>query len=181
MLRNRIIDIKVETAGVMVTEPVSLEDAKNFLKIGFDDDNLLIQRLIIASRELLENQLNLSIVKKNVQLLFSHDGCNLYPLAVGPIGVITEAKFSYHYPDDLVITTENYKIIGMEFKSFKGSAGYWTLKYDAGYTEVPQAISQGILKQVAWMYENRGDMTSVGTINPDVLYLLSAYNKNTWI
>lgn len=181
MLRNRIIDIKVETADVVVEEPVSLEDAKIFLKIGFDDDNTLIQRLITASRELLENQLNLSIVKKNVQLLFSHDGCNLYPLAFGPIGTITEAKFSYNYPDDLTITTDNYKIVGLEFKSFKGSAGYWTLTYDAGYTDTPQAICQGILKQVAWMYENRGDMTSVGTINPDVLYLLSAYNKNTWI
>ncbi|QJB39732.1 phage gp6-like head-tail connector protein [Chitinophaga oryzae] len=177
MLRNRIVDKKATTTGT--TEPVALQDAKNFLRVSFDDDDNLIQNQLKAARELLEKHLNISIISKEVTVVFSHDGYN-FQLPAGPVGEVSSASFGYE-PDDVVITSSNYRVIGQEFKSFRGTPGYWTVKYTAGYSEVPEAIRQGILKQVAWMYENRGDVSTTGQINTDVLYLLSAYNKNTWL
>ena len=181
MLRNRTKDIKFEEDALNLVEPVSLNSAKAFLKINFDDDDYIIQGMIRSARELLEKQLNISITPKTVTATFTHDGCFEYPIPYGPVGEVISAQFQYCEEETVAISTSNYKVLGSEFKMFKGTAGWWTLEYKAGYDYPPQAIRDGMLKQVAWMYENRGDVAGAGQVNPDVLYMLSVYNKNTWI
>lgn len=179
MLRNRTKDVTIVTDAD--TEPVTLQEVKDFLKVGYSDDDMLISGMITAARLLLEKQLNISIMPKTLKVTFTHDGCYDYQLPYGPIGDITGAKFKYDPEDTAEITTDSYTIIGNEFKRFLGAAGWWTLTYAAAYSEVPDALKQGILKQVAWMYENRGDGVGTGQVNQDVLYMLSGFNKNTWI
>jgi uncharacterized phiE125 gp8 family phage protein len=179
MLRNRTKDVKIVTDAI--AEPVTLQEVKDFLKVGYADDNALITGMITAARQLLEKQLNISIVQKTIKVTFTHDACYEYQLPYGPVGEVTEAKFKYDQEDTTNITTTNYKLIGDEFKLFYGAEGWWTLTYTVGYNTTPEAIKQGILKQIAWMYENRGDGVGTGQVNPDVLYLLSGYNKNAWI
>ncbi|WP_343702697.1 phage head-tail connector protein [Chitinophaga sp.] len=178
MLRNRTKDVKVVTD--VTDEPVTLQEAKDFLKISYSDEDALIEGLIMASRQLLEKLLNISIATKTLKATFTHDGCYPYQIPYGPVGNITEAKFQYD-AEDGSITTTDYTLIGEDFKEFKGRAGYWVVTYDAGYTETPEALKQGILKQVAWMYENRGDEGKTGEVNKDVLYMLAGFNKNAWI
>lgn len=53
-------------------EPVSLVDAKNFLRVDIDDDDVLITSLIVAARELVEGFTGRSLVNKGyVQTLDS--------------------------------------------------------------------------------------------------------------
>lgn len=179
MLRNRTKDVIIVTDAD--TEPVTLQEVKDFLKVGYSDDDALITGMITAARQLLEKQLNISIVGKTLKITFTHDGCYDYQLPYGPIGEVTDAKFKYDPEETSEITTTDYTLLGFDFKRFLGRSGWWTLTYAAGYTTVPEAIKQGILKQVAWMYENRGDGVGTGQVNQDVLYMLSGFNKNTWI
>lgn len=178
-LRNRIKDVQI-TEDV-ATEPLALQEVKDFLKVGHTDEDDLITALIPAARQLLEKQLNISIASKTLKVTLTHDGCYAMALPYGPIGEVTEAKFSYDLCDNVTISSTGFTLIGNEFKQFKGREGWWTLTYDAGYAEAPQVIKQGMLKQIAWMYENRGDVAGNGQINPDVLYMLSGYNKNAWV
>lgn len=179
MLRNRTKDVKIVTD--VVTEPVSLVDAKAFLKVGYADDDAIITSMIKSARQLLEKMLNISIAAKTMKVTFTHDGCYEYQIPYGPVGAISEAKFKYDVEDTAEITTTSYTLIGDEFKQFKGNSGWWTITYAAGYATAPDAIKQGILKQIAWMYENRGDNAGNGQVNPDVKYMLSGFSKNTWI
>ncbi len=179
MIRNRTLD--VSTVTDVITEPVTLEEAKEALTIDFPDHNTLITGLITAARQLLEKQLNITIAPKVLSVYFSCDGCYEYRLPYGPIGDVVSVSFTYEQGEGVSISSDDYKIIGADFKQFKGKQGYYTIQYKAGYNPAPQAIKNGILKQVAWMYENRGDKTTDGVINRDVLLMLSGYNKNSWI
>lgn len=179
MLRNRTKDVKVTTD--VTAEPVTLEQAKAFLNVNFDDDNAIITGMITGARQLLEKELNISIATKTLKITFTHDGCYNYRIPYGPIGEISEAVYKYDWDDTVDVTTTNYKLIGDDFKQFRGQRGIWTITYAAGYTEPPEAIKQGILKQVAWMYENRGDGLGTSQVNQDVLFMLSGFNKNAWI
>lgn len=179
MLRNRTKDVKIITD--VVVEPVTLLEAKAELKVGYADDDAIITRMITAARQLLEKQLNISIAAKTLKVTFTHDGCYEYQLPYGPIGSVTEAKFKYDAEDTTEITTTSYTLIGDDFKQFLGRAGWWAITYAAGYATTPDAIKQGILKQVAWMYENRGDGVGTNQVNQDVLFMLSGFNKNAWI
>lgn len=179
MLRNRTLD--VSTVTDVVTEPVVLQDVKDFLRVDFADDNALITALITAARQLLEKQLNITIASKVLKVTFSCDGCYEYRIPYGPIEEIETVEFNYEFGETISITSDNYKIIGTDFKLFKGQQGYYTITYKAGYSIAPEAIKQGILKQIAWMYENRGDDAIGGQVNRDVVIMLSGYNKNAWI
>jgi uncharacterized phiE125 gp8 family phage protein len=179
MLRNRTKDVKTVTD--VSTEPVTLQEVKDFLKVGFVDDDTIITGMISAARQLLEKQLNISIAPKTLKVAFTHDGCYEYQLPYGPVADVTEAKFKYDAEDTAEIMTTSYTLIGDDFKQFLGRAGWWTLTYAAGYSAAPDAIKQGVLKQVAWMYENRGDGIGSNQVNQDVLFMLSGFNKNAWI
>ncbi|WP_343692768.1 head-tail connector protein [Chitinophaga sp.] len=176
MLRTRTKDITVLTD--VASEPVTLQEAKDFLKVSYSDDDDIITGMITAARQLLEKQLNISFAPKSLQATFSLGDCSEYVIPYGPVTEVTEVKFRYEWDDTMNITTTKYTVEG---QTFRGQEGYYTIKYDAGYANCPDAIRQGILKQVAWMYENRGDSTGAGQVNPDVLYMLSGYNQNSWI
>lgn len=179
MLRNRTLDISTVTDAT--AEPVTLAEAKAALTIDFPDHDLFITGLIKAARQLLELQLNITIAPKVLKVLFSCDGCYEYRIPYGPVKDITDVTFTYEAGEGVTISNTNYKLIGTDFKLFKGQEGYYTITYNAGYNPAPEAIKQGILKQVAWMYENRGDKSTDGQVNRDVLLMLSGYNKNAWI
>ncbi|MGE7777376.1 phage head-tail connector protein [Chitinophaga sp. NPDC101104] len=179
MIRNRIKDVKELTSPS--AEPVTLQEAKDFLRVSFDDDDAVITGMLTGARQLLEKRLNIFLAVRPLKVTFSHDGCYPLQLPYGPIGEITESTFRYDWDDTVIITTSQYTVIGDEFKQFKGAPGWWTLTYNAGYQVAPEALKQGILKQVAWMYENRGDTTKTGELNTDVLYMLAGYDKNRWL
>ncbi|WP_126244342.1 head-tail connector protein [Chitinophaga rhizosphaerae] len=179
MIRNRIKDV-VELAAP-AQEPVSLQEVKDFLRVSFADDDAVISGMITGARQLLEKRLNIFLAVRSLKVTFSHDGCSAIALPYGPVGNITASTFKYDLDDTLTITTSTYTIIGDQFKQFKGAAGWWTITYDAGYVTAPEALRQGVLKQVAWMYENRGDTAKTGQLNTDVLYMLAGYDKNAWI
>lgn len=179
MLRNRLSDVSIYAD--VTAEPIDLATVKDFLRVSYTDDDILITSMITAARQLLELELNLSIAQKTLLITFTHDGCNWFDIPYGPVGDILDVSNSYAEGSSISFASTDYKVIGTDFKRFKSTRGYYTMKYNAGYAVLPNAIKQGMLKQIAWMYENRGDQASTGEINQDVRNILAVYSKNSWI
>ena len=52
-----------------------------------------------------------------------------------------------------------------------------TIEYTAGYTTCPPDLIMAVLKQTAWMYENRGDSAEVGMFH-GVMPIIRMYTRN---
>jgi uncharacterized phiE125 gp8 family phage protein len=63
---NGVLDVKEEYPLYGYTEPLTLADAKSYMKIDFNDEDTLITTLITSAREQLESYLGLSLVEKNL-------------------------------------------------------------------------------------------------------------------
>jgi len=59
---NQQLDISWIEPSNGFTEPVTLEETKLFCKIDFDDDDVLIESLITAAREMCEDYSNIGFV-----------------------------------------------------------------------------------------------------------------------
>lgn len=166
---NYIIDCKrVDIAPV--TEPVTLAEAKTQLRVDFADDDTEITALIKRARWHIENYCNISIVYKRITLLASL--ASEWELPYGPVialeAVNTNQGQTGSGPVTYEPSTTDWRING---DWFGGNApGYspfvnnrypdynirYQLIYTAGMATVPDDLKQGILLQVAFLYENRG-------------------------
>ncbi len=154
------------------TEPVSLLEAKNWLKIDVDDDDNLVTDIITAARQQCEHYLKISLIERTITARLINDLNNI-ELPYGPVDEVSEVKDA----DDNVIDTDNYTVRGVAFKTLdytgisavsvtvngpSGCNNELTVTYTAGYAaeDVPKYFKNAILNQIAWLYEHRGDELS---------------------
>lgn len=148
-----------------ITEPVTLEEAKNYcriLNLNADDD--LIEMLITQSREAVEAATGLSLIRKNVVTYFNNISGN-FELPFGPVDFDSIELFDMEQ-DGLEITGTNLQLIGDNFPKLVYPK-YANLKatYDAGYTTIPMDLKIAILDQISYSYENRGLDADTGICN----------------
>ncbi len=136
-------------------EPVSRETAKHHLKVDSVQDDIKIDRLIRAAREVCEKYLNHSLINRTVTATLNNSCGNIY-LPYGPVKEIISVNNS----SGTALGTTQYFITGTKFRRLQ-----WPredniiIVYTAGYGEncIPAQIQEGILEQIAYMYENAGD------------------------
>lgn len=170
MKDNRVLDVLFDDEG---TEPVTLADVKAQARIETDDEDALLNSYITAARQMIEGYLNVSLVERVVTANLLNELGDIY-LPYGPIGEIT-SFVQDHAPEDK-IDADIYKLRGQQFKristAFDDSI---TVTYTVGYATVPQYLKVAVLQQVAFMYENRGDVEKV--LSPDVKNSLAQYRR----
>lgn len=170
---NAVLDVKEEyPLYEAYTEPVTLQEVKDYCKIDFNDDDTLIETLIVTARGNIEKYLGVSIVRKNLTAIVNNeDGGIEIPYGPTPddIDVTTIYDINGDTFDESVIL-----IIGNTFKYLQTPAAcYVKLSYTAGYVSVqealtsggvplPEAIKTAIKAQVFFNYENRGERGNVG-------------------
>lgn len=179
------------------TEPITLAEAKEQLRIDTSDEDTYITNLIIAARELAEKFTRLSFIDTTWRIFFDQYpflrsqngyvgsyGSDLFYgnasareifLPRGEIQSVTSVKVYDDSDVSATIASSNYFVSAYN----QGSQGYLSfrknftlpiinrvkdgleIEYVAGFgssaSDVPQGIKQGLLEQVAFMYENRGD------------------------
>ena len=149
------------------SEPVTLTEAKAQLKLSTTADDTLITALITAARLQIEQYCGVSIVGREVNLVCKLDACNMFELPYGPVTTATISATLLRVSaggTDTLLTTDDYLIYGDHFVNFlpQTSGGFFAITYDAGYTNVPQALKEAVLHQVAYLYEHRGDEDTEG-------------------
>lgn len=150
--------------------PISLEEAKNYLKVDYATDDDLIDGLIFAARKQIENELGgLLIVKRTVTQKQS-GGVKTIDIMREPL--VSISSITYYEDFDSVgevIPSTDYRIAdGCIFHR----NGYWKQGRDAdGYRIVytaglvddtgqtaensPHTLRQAMLRIIAYLYENR--------------------------
>lgn len=139
-------------------EPITLEEAKQHMRVDGNDDDSLISALITAARQRAEEYTKRAFITQSWELALDSVSGKVY-LPRPPIQAINGVTL-----DGEIVSAENYSLIGQDvfysripFRAINPAS--LVIRYTSGYgsnaTDVPQAIRQAILMLVAHMYEAR--------------------------
>lgn len=141
-LYNSVLDVQATVTG---TESLTATEVKLWGKIEQDTDDDLIDELIIAAREVLEDFVGLGFVVKDLVVTLNNSNGG-FKLPYGPvIGDPVGADM------DGVELELNYKLGRVE------TLGLMTVTYSGGYEVLPKKFKVAIKEQFLFMYENRGE------------------------
>lgn len=167
------MEIKIVTD--LASEPVTLQEAKDYLRISNDAENSLIQELITSARQRLEKFTNLSFGVKTLKCRWDYVN-GWVEIPYQPNAVISACV-----NDANVALT--YETKGLEYKYlYCNNATGVTITYTSGFTTLPKALKEAILKEVSTSYENRENYYIEGAFNEvsnDAKRLAQSYSRNT--
>lgn len=153
-----------EITEVGYTEPVELEDAKEYLRLlGIDSQDDIVESMIIAARQAFEKAAGISLIEKSVTIYFSNNEGRI-PIPFGPI--VLDSFELFDEDDDAL----DFTVIGNEYPLLKTPIrGDMKATYEAGMTTVPEDIKTAIKAQLAYIYENRGTDAETGLCNQMIM------------
>ena|SRR5699024_4436382 len=148
--------ISVETTPVTgASEPITVDEVKDYMKIDYPDEDDLIESLISTARSKCEKIAGLCMIKSEVNAFYLNGGDKV------------ELFYSNILKDvnDEYIINGDYDIIGEGYKKWiKTSDSEIGVSYTSGFEVVPEWVKTAIKEQVAWDYENRGDGMAKGLV-----------------
>ena len=175
------------------TEPVSLEEAKNHLRVSNDLEDTLIGEIISSAREWCENYCNRSFIEKTVELYISQANDTYeFDITHGPILSIDEVySIDKSGTETLLTLNGDYYLYGSKYKTieFTQSASE-NISYKIVYTtqdDCPDSVKQAILKLVNEMWVNRGLIEEQGGFTGselktfNVRQILNGFKNRVWI
>lgn len=143
--------------------PVNLADVKEYLRVDFDDDDALIEALIRSSVDYLHEYLRRVIVPSSVEAWYKQE-CGGDQIALS-------------FSDNIVLTGDALTAYGTSLFGdtiLKTEETEVHLTYDAGIETIPDWFKTAIMINVAWRYDNRGDVAA-GKIDPETMNYLKPY------
>jgi hypothetical protein len=157
--------MKINITEKTAVEPVSLAEAKAWMRVDYGSEDAIITSLIKTARTALERYLGISIIEKEITI--NAVGVWL-PFAIPyqpvlSVDVIKVNDSEIDTPTDLVIRSNNVQTVNIE------------LEYTAGFTTVPEPLKHAIKEMVHFYFDNRG---SIASIPGSVLPLIQTYNAN---
>ena len=177
------------------SEPVTLQAAKDHLRLDIDDDDSLILSLITAARQWIEGQTKRSLIsqvwdqKIDGNWPWKHGGprIELQKNPVISVSSITYVSGASPNPtlgtDQYTAVTRNYgsyivPAYGVTWPTVRCVPDAITVRFTAGYSTVPEPLKHAILMLVAHWYERReATESSVTPIPYGVDALISPYRK----
>lgn len=152
------------------TEPITLLEAKDHLRVDIPDDDNYINGLISAAREYAEGYQNRAIGSQTLEYIMDY-----FPPAIRlprtPVQSVLNIK--YTTPDGTITTVDptayvtkyNGDIV-LAFTRIWPTNILTTgdavkIQYTAGYTSIPKTTKQGILLLIGHWYDNR-EPVSIG-------------------
>lgn len=156
---NNIYEIKVNDGA----EPISLETAKDWLRVTTEDDDAIITDLITVARKRIEAFSLRSMVAKSIVLTGYIDTAFLLPYS--PISAISAVKYLKGQVIDTgandwdLLDPDQYQIVGYNDKHFRP---HFEAHYEITYTTTANSdlgLKTDLKRVLLWLYENRGDDT----------------------
>jgi hypothetical protein len=145
--------MKVEVITDMVSEPVSLTEIKNWLRIkDFTDDDTLLIELSKSTRKHLEKFTGLSFGIKTLESIVDVDREKI-ELPYSPVGSITSVYELTSFITWTLVDPAEYALIG---DTLKIRNGCFKVTYQTGFISLPEDLKTDIKVLVAWQYKNRG-------------------------
>lgn len=153
---NTVLAVKFDSAFYPYdTEPVTLQEVKDYAKIDYDDDDTLITALITEAREQLEKYTGLAFIIKTMTCQLQND-CGDIEIPYGPIYGELDPTLITDY-DGNEISIQTY---GLDYLSIRTKASFIQIICSTGFEDCPESLKTAIKAQVFFMYENRGERLS---------------------
>lgn len=169
---NSSFEVKIITD--LATEPVTVTEAKDYMRVIGDDEDTLIGELITSARQRLERFTGLSFGAKTIKCRWDYMD-DWAELPYQPNAVVSSCV-----DDDNVALT--YEIKGLEYKRvFTNGANGITFTYTTSFT-LPKGLKEAILKEVSTSYENRENFFIDGTmteLSNSAKYLANPFSRNS--
>lgn len=148
-------------------EPVTLAEVKEWLKLSpeIDEDDNLLTMLITACRIMCEKGANLSFIPRTVTATIIN-GLGHINLPYGPV----TSDVTYTDLDEETLT---------DFDIREGYEDRVIATYTAGYSVLPKNLKVILLNQIAWSYENRGDVALMTSLSPLSILALNQVRVDT--
>ena len=141
-------EFQCEIITDLTTEPVTLQEAKDYMRISSDSENDLIEELITSARERIEKFTGLSLGEKTLRAYWFYYHVPS-EIPYGPVTLINSVV------DDNDVALE-YTARGLQYKVLEAySTQGLVIEYEAGFAVAPKGLKLAILKQVSTDYENR--------------------------
>jgi len=155
-----------------ITEPITLVEAKNYLRVDYNEDDDLIEALITSSRVRLEQYAGVAMTPRTLQVIAYVD--ELIELPYCPIGTILDVEYlsgsdwvGLGESDYIAIGVNTMKIVPVGFYSME-----FRFTYTCGYNDVPSSMKTAVYKLLSDLYEYRE--SSVESSKPSA-NLMTAY------
>lgn len=142
-LYNGVTNVVFSLEG---SEPVSLNDVKEWGKIDTTAENSLITALITTARIMCEQYTNTSIVNRTIVA----DINNANGGFILPYGPVTSTPTAVDWQGEPLTLVWN-------FEQIQSPYGRMRVTYAGGWQALPQIYNTAIMQQVLYLYENRGD------------------------
>lgn len=195
----RLIDDRVAKAWPYIAAapsnlPVSLTEAKGYLRVDGTDDDALITTMIKAATEFGERYTRLFFVQRSV-VTYRDSFSNSLELRRGPLASVTSVERMVAGVLTAVSTGVYFATVSNSFSSLSLKTGQqWPtdeddqeqaikitfvagMAVDEADPSVPDDIKTAILAHVAKLYENRGDCADDNTADKWIQDLLPATSK----
>ena len=175
----------VELTDGAVTEPVTLQEAKDYARIDGSTEDTLITSLIKMARIHCESFTGKSLVPKTVTIT-SFTYPYQFQMPYGPLTNSANISKCVVLDENDVETALTYQVnTGLYPKLFitGGDQSYkFKLVYTAGFASVPEDIKLAIKMMVNTMYERREDFSDLPAIPSPlgVKALLMPYKTYNW-
>lgn len=145
------------------SEPLTLSEAKSYLRIDNTHEDILIGDLIVASRMMAEHWLKRSLITQTWKLSYDDYVCDEVPLPMGPVSSISSVIVFNRDGSSQTIDPDVYVLNAAKNTILLDTALFGfriEITYITGYgnsTAVPKPIKQGMLAHIASMYDCRGE------------------------
>lgn len=145
----------VTTLVEPASEPITLAQAKNYLKVDFDEDDNLITSLIISARIRLEKYAGVAMSARTLQVVAYVD--EFIELPYAPLNNITAVEY-WDGSGWVAMGLGDYYILGTTYKKIYMVANNrmeYRFTYTCGYTSIPQPMITALYKLIADLYDYR--------------------------
>jgi uncharacterized phiE125 gp8 family phage protein len=161
-------------------EPITLDEAKAQCRIIYPDEDALVAGYILRARDYVETFLRRSLMPTTWEVTFDFDwpedeSCERDKILLPrpPLQSVTSVKYIDLSGVEQTLASNQYRVVGAgdrEKEAFIVPAYLvvWpltrddydcvTVRYVAGYTQVPEAIKQALLLLVEHYYSTRGPL-----------------------
>lgn len=157
------------------TLPVSLEDAKDHLRVDINDDDVLIDRMVQAITESFERMYNTALITQTWTLYADNWPATQFVLPRMPLQSVTHVKYTPYGGSQTAFDSSKYHVdtYSKPGRIILESRSSWPsdelidvngieIEFVAGYgdneSDVPEPVRQAMLLTLGDWYENREDM-----------------------
>ena len=173
---------RAERVTAPSSEPVTLTEAKLYLRVDNTTEDALISDLIVAARMDAEKYLKRSLISQTWQLSYNEYVERAVSLPMPPIANIVSVVVTARDGTTQTIDPNTYYLNAAGNKLIFDNyiTGFLIqITYNTGYgaaTAIPQPIKYGIMSHIAALYDERG-LIGQANLPPQVSCLYNQYRE----